>query len=116
MAEFKHGPQPWKWIEPSESDDHAGILVDASGKEVIHLGSAWHYEQEAGYVNNEDGLAENHKRLIRAAPKLLAALNLAESVFSGYEKMPGGSKCEALWVIREALAEATGQDPWKLLE
>lgn len=105
MTEVRHSPGPWHLAGPNNPDDEAIGIESADGWTV------------ADVFGDAPDLAPHmtaNARLIKAAPKMLTALDEAFNALA-FCATPGGgcddaqALAEAKKTIRAAIEEATGQ-------
>lgn len=99
MSEIKHTPGPWYWLENRFWGGFSG-LYDEAGNEVLVANTS--NEGDTGAAWFEDFPSEADRKLIAAAPELLAA---CQKIVDAVED---GDEMAAVEMAEAAIAKATG--------
>jgi len=105
MSASKHTPAPWE-VSHGGHGSQSGFVIDEYF--VLNRAVADDVAIAADIVDPATGMpSEANARLIAAAPELLAALKMAESVYR-HNVVKQGEPSSVLDAMQRAIAKATG--------
>ena len=106
MSDQKHTPAPWE-VSCGGHGSRSGVVIDEYF--VLNRAVADDVAIAADIIDPATGMpSEANARLIAAAPELLAALKMAESVYRHNVVVKKGEPSSALDAMQRAIAKATG--------